>query len=65
MVLDAVLAARELTWLGTEREKVAYFVDQRQLSADDLPALTFSQAVPDDAVLPREAAPWRGSRARK
>ena len=29
MVLDAVLAARQLTWLATEREKVAYFVEQR------------------------------------
>ena len=41
MRLDAVLAARHLTWLATEREKVAYCVDQRQLGADDLPALTF------------------------
>jgi len=43
MVLDVVLAAPELTWLGAEREKVAYFIDRRQLSAEDLPALVFSQ----------------------
>ena len=44
MLLDAVLAARQLTWLATEREKVAYCVEQRQLGADDLPALTFESA---------------------
>jgi hypothetical protein len=43
MVLDVVLAAPELTWLGAEREKVAYFTERRALSVDDLPALVFSQ----------------------
>jgi hypothetical protein len=41
MRLDAVLAARHLTWLTTEREKVAHCVDQRQLGVEDLPAPTF------------------------
>ena len=34
MLLDAVLADRHYTWLGTERDKVAYFVDRLQ---EDLP----------------------------
>ena len=42
MVLDAVLAQPEITWLGTEREKVAYWIDRRGFSLDELPALTFA-----------------------
>jgi hypothetical protein len=34
MLLDAVLADRHYTWLGTEHDKVAYFVDRLQ---EDLP----------------------------
>lgn len=39
MVLDAVIADRSLTWLGTERDKVAYFT--ARVARKDLPALTF------------------------
>jgi len=41
MVLDAVLMRRSLTWLATERDKVAYCLNDRQLAHEDLPALTF------------------------
>ncbi len=43
MLLDVVLGDTETTWLGTEREKVAYFTERHGLSADELPALVFSQ----------------------
>jgi hypothetical protein len=43
MLLDVVLGDTETTWLGTEREKVAYFTERHSLSADQLPALVFSQ----------------------
>lgn len=43
MLLDVVLGDTETTWLGTEREKVAYFTERHSLSADELPALVFSQ----------------------
>ena len=45
MVLDAVLADRRYTWLGTEQDKVAYFkstFEQRGIGADPcLPHLVF------------------------
>ena len=41
MLLDAVLAEREGTWLGTERDKVAYFTLTHRIPKRDLPALTF------------------------
>jgi hypothetical protein len=41
MVLDAVLLHQDITWLATEREKVAYCTDRRQVPLSDLPALTF------------------------
>jgi hypothetical protein len=41
MLLDAVLADSELTWLGTEREKVSYFSRQTRLRPGELPHLTF------------------------
>jgi len=43
MVLDAVLADASLTWLATEREKVAYFTAAGVLR-HHLPALTFRSA---------------------
>ena len=56
MVLDVVLAAPELTWLGTEREKVAYFIDRRSVSAEDLPVAGLqSGRRADRSSLPREA----------
>jgi hypothetical protein len=39
MLLDAVLAAPEIRWLATEREKVAFFVHQRGLATSELPAV--------------------------
>ena len=42
MVLDAVLAERDLQWLATEREKVAYFTTVQRVPLADLPSLTFS-----------------------
>lgn len=42
MVLDAVLSHRDLQWLATEREKVAYFTNARRVPMADLPSLTFS-----------------------
>src|SRR6185436_6597470 len=41
MLLDAVLADRNLNWLATEREKVAHFTLVRRVAPSDLPALTF------------------------
>jgi len=41
MVLDAVLADRDRTWLATEWEKVAHFTLTHQLARRDLPSLTF------------------------
>lgn len=43
MVLDAILADRASTWLATEREKVSHFVGHLELTATELPALTFTQ----------------------
>lgn len=43
MLLDAILAQPEITWLATEREKFAYFVHQRGLAREELPALVFEQ----------------------
>ncbi len=41
MLLDAVLASRDLTWLATEREKLAYFTLTHRVPRQDLPQLTF------------------------
>lgn len=43
MLLDAVLAQPQITWLATEREKVFHFVHERGLATDELPALLFEQ----------------------
>jgi hypothetical protein len=40
MLLDAVLADQR-QWLGTERDKVAYFTPTHRVPRTDLPALTF------------------------
>jgi hypothetical protein len=42
MLLDAVLAQRDLQWLATERDKVAHFTLTQRIAVNDLPALTFS-----------------------
>jgi hypothetical protein len=43
MVLDAVLARSDVTWLATERDKLAHFtlLLSSRLNRDDLPHLTF------------------------
>ena len=41
MLLDAVLADRTGTWLGTEPDKVTYFTLTHQIRRRDLPAVTF------------------------
>jgi hypothetical protein len=43
MVLDAVLAHRHVTWLGTERDKVSYFTGAG-VHRHHLPSLTFRSA---------------------
>lgn len=41
MVLDAVLAHRDLQWLATEHEKVSYFTLAHRVRRQDLPQLVF------------------------
>jgi len=41
MLLDAVIAHPEVTWLATEREKVAHFTRESRLRPRDLPHLRF------------------------
>jgi hypothetical protein len=40
MVLDAVLADRDRTWLTTEPDKLAHFMLAHQIPRQDLPSLT-------------------------
>ena len=42
MLLDAVLLTPSLRWLATERDKVAYCLNDRQLAFEDLPSVTFT-----------------------
>src|SRR5262249_16168039 len=42
MVLDAVLAKRDIRWFATEEEKVEYCVDRRGLNATELPSSTYA-----------------------
>lgn len=41
MLLDAVLADRERTWLATQREKLEHFTLAHRIPRQDLPLLTF------------------------
>ena len=41
MVLDAVLADRDRTWLATEQDKLSYFTLMHRIPRHDLPSLTF------------------------
>lgn len=52
MLLDAVLAHRELLWLGTERDKYAHFVCllRGALQNDELPRLVFRKNEADQTV---------------
>jgi hypothetical protein len=43
MILDVVLAHRDVQWLATEREKVGYFVGTRELEHADLPSTSFGE----------------------
>jgi hypothetical protein len=42
MLLDVVIQDRDVTWLGTEREKVAYCLEHRGLNPVDLPSVVFT-----------------------
>jgi hypothetical protein len=44
MLLDAVLGSRDLTWLATERDKLAHFTLTTRLSREELPRLVFRGA---------------------
>ena len=41
MILDAILAAPSLSWLGTERDKVSHFLACSSISQGELPRLIF------------------------
>lgn len=43
MVLDAVIARPDVTWLATEREKVTYFARETRLRPEELPHLRFGK----------------------
>jgi hypothetical protein len=45
MLLDSVLAAREITWLATERDKVTHFTQllHSRIDREELPHLTFGR----------------------
>jgi hypothetical protein len=65
MVLDAVLASPDLTWLATEREKVNHFTRKTRLDARELPHLTFGNApnttvryFPDKLPIGLDAGAW-------
>jgi hypothetical protein len=44
MVLDAVLADRQRTWLATEQDKLAFFTLTHRIPRQDLPSLTWRTA---------------------
>jgi hypothetical protein len=44
MVLDAVLADRDRTWLATEQDKLAFFTLTHRIPRQDLPSLTWRTA---------------------
>jgi hypothetical protein len=41
MILDAVFADRQLTWLATERDKQSYFTLRHRIPNHDLPSIAF------------------------
>src|SRR2546428_2899023 len=41
MVLDAIVAERQRTWLATEQDKLAFFTLTHRIARQDLPSLTF------------------------
>lgn len=65
MVLDAVLASPDLTWLATEREKVNHFTRKTRLEARELPHLIFGtppkttvRYFPDKLPIGLDAGAW-------
>src|SRR5437870_2025546 len=44
MLLDAVLADRDRTWLATEQDKLAFFTLTHRIPRQDLPSLTWRKA---------------------
>ncbi|MEQ1574286.1 MAG: hypothetical protein ABL993_08575 [Vicinamibacterales bacterium] len=43
MILDHVVAHRELSWLGTEDDKLAHFLTSTSLQREELPKLSFGE----------------------
>jgi hypothetical protein len=43
MLLDHLIAHRDLTWLGAEQDKVAHFLTTTSLRQEELPRLTFGR----------------------
>jgi hypothetical protein len=65
MVLDAVLASPDLTWLATEREKVSHFTRKTRLQPRELPHLIFGtppkitiRYFPDKLPIGLDAGGW-------
>ena len=43
MMLDHIIAHRDITWLGAEQDKVAHFLTTTSLRREELPRLTFGR----------------------
>src|SRR5262245_39122997 len=43
MLLDHLIAHRDVTWLGAEQDKVAHFLTSTSVRRDELPRLTFGR----------------------
>src|SRR3954464_11006246 len=43
MMLDHIIAHRDITWLGAEHDKVAHFLTTTSLRREELPRLTFGR----------------------
>ena len=43
MILDHVLSSLEMTWLGSERDKLAHFTVHTPVPRDELPSVTFGE----------------------
>ena len=57
MMLDHIIAHRDITWLGAEHDKVAHFLTTTSLRREELPRLTFGRGADVTVrVLPRQIA---------
>jgi hypothetical protein len=43
MILDHVVASRDVTWLGSERDKLAHFTMHTPVPREELPSVTFGE----------------------